>query len=138
MKRLAAVGVTMLTLGISLGVSGALAAGKYDGSLPLLCAPITILECGDDGACQRSTAEEVNIPQFVRVNVAAMTLSGADESGRTAPIKHLERLTGRIVIQGAQGERGWTVTIAEDTGKMSAVVAGAQEAFVIFGACTPL
>ena len=138
MRKLVAVGVAVWTLGIGLAAGGAGAAGKYDGSVPLLCAPITILECGEDGACQRSTAEEVNIPQFVRVNVGAMTLSAAEDTGRAAPIKHLERLNGRIVIQGAQGERGWTVAIAEDTGKMSAVVAGTQEAFVIFGACTPL
>ena len=111
------------------------AAGKYDGSAPLLCVPVWVTECGADGECQRVSAERVNLPQFLRVDVKAMMIREL-ETGRESPIKNVERANGRVILQGAQGERGWMLTIAEQTGKMSATVSADGEGFVIFGACT--
>ena len=58
------------------------------------------------------------------------------ETGRESPIKNVERANGKTILQGAQAERGWTLTIAEDTGKMSATVSTDGEGFIVFGACT--
>ena len=40
-----------------------------------------------------------------------------------------------MLLQGAEGDRGWTVVIHEDTGKMSGTVSADGEGFVIFGQC---
>jgi len=125
----------LLAIVLCLGVYAAEAAGKYDGSVPLLCVPISVTECGADGECKRATAERVNLPQFLRVDVKAMKVR-EQETGRESPIKNVERANGRVILQGAQGERGWTLTIAEETGKMSATVSADGEGFIIFGACT--
>jgi len=120
---------------LSLGAYTVEAAGKYDGSTPLLCVPISVTECETDGECRRVTAARVNLPQFLRVDVKGMKIRD-QETGRESPIKNVERANGRVILQGAQGERGWTLTIADDTGKMSATVSADGEGFIIFGACT--
>lgn len=115
-----------------------IAAATFDGSVPLLCAPIEIIECEVEGKWFSGTAESVNIPQFFKINIKKKMISAADESGRKTPIKHLEHNNGRIIMHGGQDGRGWTMVISEETGKMSATVSEDQVGFVIFGACTPL
>lgn len=113
-------------------------AAKFDGSVPLLCAPIEVTECGVEGECYHGTPESVNIPQFLKIDVKKKMISATDESGRKTPIKNLEHNNGRMIMHGGQDGRGWTMVISEETGKMSASVAGDQFGFVVFGACTPL
>ncbi|MGH8069115.1 MAG: hypothetical protein ACRERE_28535 [Candidatus Entotheonellia bacterium] len=62
----------------------------------------------------------------------------AIEEGRESPIGSLARVNGKLILQGVQGERGWTLMIAEDTGQMSATISGAVEGYIIFGSCTLL
>jgi len=112
-------------------------AAKYDGSVPLLCVPIEIIECGATGECFNSTAEDVNLPQFIKVDVKTKMLSAAEED-RKAEIKHLEHTNGRMIMHGGQEGRGWTLVISEETGKMSATISEDQAGFIIFGACTPM
>jgi len=112
------------------------AAGKYDGSAPLLCAAMTVTECEADGRCQQRSAERVNLPSLFRVDVKAMKVRNLEaEKGRESPIQSVGHANGKLVVNGADGERGWIVLIHEDTGKMSAVVSGDGEGFVIFGQC---
>ncbi len=119
-------------------VPGHVLAAKYDGSAPLLCAPIEIIECGAAGECLNSTAEEVNIPQFIKVDFKTKMLSAAEEGGNKAAIKHLEHTNGRMIMHGGQEGRGWTMVISEETGKMSATISEDQVGFIVFGACTPM
>ena len=116
---------------------GAAAAGKYDGSAPFLCVPITVNECGPEGDCKRVTAEKVNLPQFLKVDAKAQTVL-SEETGRTSPVRNIEHLDGNMILQGGQSGRGWTMTISESTGKMSVAITSHGEGFVVFGACTPL
>ena len=110
------------------------AAGKHDGSAPLLCVPIGVTECGAEGECKRGTPESVNLPQFFRVDLKAMTIR-SEEQKRESPIKTVEHMNGKLILQGTQGERGWTMLIDEDTGRLSATVTADGEGLVVFGAC---
>jgi len=47
-------------------------------------------------------------------------------------------VNGKLILQGVQGERGWTLMITEDSGQMSATITGAGEGYIIFGTCTQL
>ncbi len=114
-----------------------LAAVQYDGSVPLLCVPIQAIDCDAAEECLRGSADSVNIPQFLRINFKEKIISAVDKSGRKASIKTLEHIDGKLIIQGIQEGRGWTMIISEQTGKMSATVTDDQVGFVIFGACTP-
>ncbi len=116
-----------------------LAAGQFDGSVPLLCAVVRVIDCGVEGDCEQITPEIANIPQFLRIDFKKKEITATKESGRKekSEIKTLERVEGRIIMQGTGGSRGWTMVISEDTGKMSATASDEQSGFVVFGACTP-
>ena len=128
-----------LVLAVSGDVSGshtgADAAGKYDGSVPMLCVPTVVTECGADGECRRGTASSVNLPQFLKVDAKGHEGVSTKETGRESPIRNLEHLTGSIILQGGQNGRGWTMTISEETGRMSSAISSTDEGFIIFGAC---
>ena len=114
-----------------------LMAATYDGSVPLLCATVTVLECEETGECPRRTVESVNLPQFVKINTQQQTLSAVGQSETTTPIKRLEHLDGRLILQGGEAGRGWSLVITEETGKLSAAIVEDGGTFVIFGACIP-
>ena len=104
-----------------------------------------IVECQPGGKCQQVTAEEVGIPQFLKINFKEKIISAthADGNNRRTPIENLEKIDGKLIIQGAEdgieGVRdgvGWSLAIAEDTGKTVLTASGDEVGFVIFGACT--
>jgi hypothetical protein len=49
-----------------------------------------------------------------------------------------KRENGKLILQGIEDGRGWSLVIVEETGKMSATIAGDQVGFVVFGNCTTL
>lgn len=115
---------------------GSAAAGRFDGAAPLVCAAMTVSECLADGRCQRRNAERVNFPALFKVDVKAMKLwELGPEKARETAIRNLDRANNKMILSGAEGERGWTVLINEASGKMSATAAGDGEGFVIFGQC---
>ncbi|HMF50187.1 MAG TPA: hypothetical protein VK603_16155 [Candidatus Saccharimonadales bacterium] len=132
------IGALIASLG-AVANPAAAAGAKFDGSTPLLCVPIEITECDVGGKCYVGTAEEVNLPQFIRIDLKEKLLRGVGEAAdRTTPIDFLERENGRIVLHGGQKGRGWTAVISEETGKLSATISDEGTAFIIFGACTAL
>jgi len=134
MKVLGPVSMLVLAMGVCVTTGDARAAGKFDGSVPMLCSPTIVTECGAEGDCQRRTAASVNLPQFLKVDVKAMKVQ-SEETGRDSPIRNVEHQDGNLIIQGGQNGRGWTMTISEDRGLMSGAVTAAGEGFVLFGAC---
>src|SRR5262245_12005559 len=113
----------------------ATAAGKFDGSAPMLCVPVMISECRLEGECRRVTAESVNLPQFMKVDAKTQKVY-SDEAGRASPVTAVEHVDGNLVLEGAQAGRGWTMTISEETGKMSLAISSSGEGWVGFGHCT--
>ena len=78
----------------------------------------------------------MNFPALFKVDVKAMKARNLEaEQGRESSIRNVDRVNGKIILSGAEGERGWTVLINEASGKMSATAAGDGEGFVIFGQC---
>jgi hypothetical protein len=112
-------------------------AGNFDGSRTLLCALIELYECASNEGCERTTAEAVNLPQFLTINVEKKQISGATAGGtdRKTAIERVERVNGRLILQGGEEGRGWSISINEQTGKMVGTVSGEEAGFVIFGAC---
>ena len=136
MKVFASAAAVLGVMAICLAPYRADAAGKYDGSAPLLCAATTVTECAAEGKCQRRSAESVNLQSLFRVDAKTMKVRNLEiEKGRESPIQSVGHANGKLILNGADGERGWIVLIHEDTGKMSAVVSGDGEGFVVFGQC---
>jgi hypothetical protein len=104
-----------------------------------------LVECLPGGKCQQVTAEEVGIPNFLRIDFQKEKLSAtfADGSKKRPTINNLEKIDGKVILQGAEdgieGVRdglGWSLSIAEENGKMVLTASGDAVAFVMFGACT--
>ena len=115
-----------------------IAAADFDGSRPLLCATIETFECGFGIECRRGTAQSVNLPQFLKIDFKEKKISGTRESGEvlTTKIENMERSDGKLVLQGTQNNKGWSMLINEATGKMTITASDDQVGFVVFGACT--
>jgi hypothetical protein len=108
-------------------------AADFDGTRPFICAVIDANDCALGIACIHELAQDVNLPQFIKVDFGAKTISAR---GRTAPIQSTSRSSGMLVIQGVQEKRAYSITVAEETGSFVGTVAGDGEAFAVFGACT--
>ena len=134
-----------LYLCAALGCSSA-AANVFDGSEPLICALMDIAECLPGGECERVSAESVNAPRFFRIDFSANQMTTTREAGdaKTSPIERMESLDEKLFLQGVEdggeGVRdglGWSLAIAQDSGKMVMTASGDEVGFVAFGACTP-
>jgi hypothetical protein len=114
-----------------------IAAADFDGSKPLLCATVETLECGSGIKCQWGTAQSINLPQFLKIDFKEKKISGTRESGEvlTTEIENMERSDGKLVLQGTQNNKGWSMLINEATGKMTITVTDDQVGFMVFGAC---
>jgi hypothetical protein len=118
-----------------------LIATGLDDSNPLLCATIDAIECdGRSSECQAGTAETVNLAQFVRIDLKGKKIEAVRQGGKrlSSKIMNHKREDGKLILQGIEGGRGWSLVIGEETGKMSATIAGDQVGFVVFGNCTML
>ncbi|MGH7355627.1 MAG: hypothetical protein ACRELS_13750 [Candidatus Rokuibacteriota bacterium] len=136
MKKCVSVGVVIvLAVAFAPASRPVSAQQKLDGSVPILCAAMEVLECDAGGECQRRGAEAANLPPFLKIDFKAKTIATVDGS-RNAPIHNVERVDGQVVLHGGQEGRGWSAVITSATGKLSASVVVAGGAFVIFGACT--
>ena len=104
----------------------------------LICSVIKAIECGLESTCFEGTAESVDLPQFIKVDKKKKLISTTKSSKekKESQIKNLEKIDGKIFIQGVENGRAWSMIIEEASGKMSATVAEERVGFVIFGACT--
>jgi len=122
-------------------------AGDYDGSKPLICASMDVMECTPGNSCQEVSTDAVDAPQFFKLDVGKKKIVSMRSGGaeRSSKIKHSDKIEEKLILQGAEEGRegirdglGWTMSIAQDSGAMILTASGDGAAFVIFGACTPL
>jgi hypothetical protein len=131
MKRLH---IHLMAVVLGLGAMNVIAA-DFDGSKPLICSAIEANDCALGVGCEKGLAEDVNVPQFIRLDFSNKVMGAV---GRTSKMLNQTRAGGMLTIQGIEGSRAFSITISESNGKLVGAIAGDQEAFVIFGACTPL
>jgi hypothetical protein len=132
--------MTALRIGSSLllllaATVNASAAPPYDGTKPMQCAIETVMVCSDPSVCVRGTAQTVNLPQVLNVDVGKKLISGA-ATGRTIKIAWVSRQSGRLLVGGSELGGGWTMAVVEDTGVMSSAVIVRTGGFILFGNCT--
>jgi hypothetical protein len=133
-------------LGLILGgVVTAAAYASVDGSEPVICAAVEIMECVPNNGCQRISAREAGIPRFLQIDFAGQQITRTKSSGDeiTSAIERSEMVDGRLILQGAEDGLegvpdgiGWSLSIDEVSGDMVLTGSGADAGFVIFGACT--
>ena len=135
MKRIPAIALALAVL----LASAPLAADDLTGADSLLCTAVQVTVCTANGECQVAPPWELNVPQFIKVDLKDKKLGTTEASGenRTTPIKNLEREDGLIFLQGVENGRAFSFVIAEDTGMASIAVARDGLTVAVFGACTP-
>lgn len=118
----------------------ALRADDLTGAERLLCTAVQTTVCSSEGTCSTEPPWNLNIPQFIEVDLKEKTLSTTAASGenRSTPIKNVEREAGLIYLQGVEDERAFSFVIAEADGMASIAVARDGLTVSVFGACTPM
>lgn len=125
-----------LVIGISpLLATAAALAGNFDGSKPLICAPVASMDCIRGDNCLAGLPEDVGAPTFMRLDFAKKTVIGPKV---TSDIILLDKADGQLLLQGREAGFGWTMVVDEQNGQMTVTLASRTGAFVLFGACTPL
>jgi hypothetical protein len=136
MKKLQAAGLSAMLACLVLAPPAS-AAGKYDGSKPLLCAVTAVSECTADGKCERSAPQAGNnLPAFLRVDLKGRLLTDNDGSGRKTEIKASSIVDGQLMLQGGENGKGWTMVIGSETGRWGGSVVEDDGLFAVFGSCT--
>ena len=122
-------------------------AAALEVSSPFICASNEVFECDRGADCQRTTPEAIDAPALLLVDTERNEIRPLPqrEAGPTSTIERKERVDNKLIMQGAEDGRegvrdglGWTLSVAEDTGRMVLTASGEDVGFVIFGVCTAL
>ena len=115
------------------------AEGLFDGTQPLLCVASEAFDCSGDADCVETSPEGLSIPDLMRVDPSAKTISALDVEQRdqSSAIGSVKVVDGRLVLSGSEGEgRGWTLAIQQNTGDSVLTVNDATTGLIVFGECT--
>jgi hypothetical protein len=106
----------------------------------ILCSASSVTMCWSDGDCESGSPAEVNVPQFIQIDLKGRRLSTTPASGenRSTEILNLKRGEGHIILQGYENGRAFSFVIEEATGSVSVAVAAGGRSVAVFGACTPM
>jgi hypothetical protein len=107
--------VLYIVAALALMTSGAAAAGDFDGSKLLICAPVEAMDCVPGEGCSKERPEDVGAPNFLRIDFANKVIVGPKQ---TTPILLL--------------------VLDQESGMMTVTLVNREAAFVLFGPCTPL
>lgn len=123
-----------------LALPAAAAADDLSGEPMILCTAVQVTLCTDDGTCIAENPWNLNVPQFIEINLKDKRMSTTKASGenRSTPIRTLEREGGQIFLQGVEAGRAFSFVIDEKTGLASIAVAREGKTVSVFGACTPM
>ena len=113
-------------------------AGEFDGKKPFVCTLVDIASCVPGHECARENADAIGVPHFFTIDVAKAQVGETSPNGsigRTSKIDRIEHPPGALLLSGVEGDRGWSASIGEDSGKLSLAVVGDRVSFVVFGDC---
>ena len=114
---------------------GAAAAGDFDGSKLLICAPVEAMDCVPGEGCSKERPEDVGAPNFLRIDFANKVIVGPKQ---TTPILLMDKSDNQLLLQGKELGYAWTLVLDQESGTMTVTLVNREAAFVLFGPCTPL
>jgi hypothetical protein len=116
-------------------VATSVLAADFDGSKPLICAPVSAIDCMRGDECLSGLPEDIGAPAFMRLDFAKKTVTGPKS---VSPILLQEKTAEQLLLQGREGPFGWTMSLDLESGDMSLSLMSNKAAYVLFGSCTPL
>jgi hypothetical protein len=104
----------------------------------IICSPADVKLCFENGECFDTNPWEVDIPEFLVIDLKKKTISTTRVSGqdRSTTFTALERNNGMLVMQGIESGRAFSFVVEEMTGILTASVARDGVSMSVFGACT--
>jgi hypothetical protein len=133
-------GVMGLIVAAAVASSPIATADDLTGQDRILCTAVEVTRCMESGSCTSELPWNLNIPQFIEIDLKAKTFSTTKASGenRATAIRTLLREEGLLVLQGFEAGRAFSFVIHEPSGMASVAVARDGLTVSIFGACTPM
>ena len=120
----------------ALGAAAA-AANPLIGKDSFICTAWHAMSCSTADACKSTEAWQLNIPDFVKVDLDARsigTLPG-DEDSRSTQIESVARRDGKVFMNGSQEDRGFTWVINEESGEGTLSIASDTTVIALFTVC---
>ena len=117
-----------------------LAADDLGGRDAFLCAVLEVSRCAPEEGCARVELADLNIPDFVEIDLAAKLIRTTEASGenRSTPILGVTRQERTVFLQGVEKGRAWSFVLDEESGRLTAAVAREELSVNAFATCTPL
>lgn len=115
-------------------------ADDLTGAKSLLCSSLEVSACESTYGCESGPATDWKVPGFVEIDLATRTLRTTKASGeaRSTVASVVDRKDGRILLQGMENGRAFSLLIRESDGTMTVAVAREEITVSVFGVCTPL
>ena len=120
---------------LAMAFGAAAVAGDFDGSKPLICAPVEALDCISGEGCEKGIPDDVGAPAFMRIDFDRKIIVGPK---RSSPIAAMEKEQQQILLQGTELGMAWSMALNTESGKMVTTFSSRDGAYVLFGSCTPL
>lgn len=123
---------------IALMTCSAANADDVTGSDRILCSVSTQMLCVEDGECFPMSVLDLDVPQFIVIDVKKGTIksTAASGDGRENKVANLVRENGRTFLQGIEDNRAFSILIEDDLGRLTGAVARDGITVSVFGACT--
>jgi hypothetical protein len=109
-------------------------AGDFDGSKPLICAPVVVMDCVVDEGCTKGTPSDMGAPAFMRIDFAKKLVIGPK---RVTPIMFIDKNEKQVLLQGHELGFGWTMVVDAE-GRLITSMIDHSGAFLMYGSCTTL
>lgn len=105
-----------------------------------LCAVLEASRCAPEEGCARVALVDLNVPDFVEVDLTAKLVRTTAASGenRSTAILSAVRQEQSIFLQGVEKGRAWSFVLDEESGRLTAAVAREELSVNAFAVCTPL
>ncbi|MEX3896930.1 hypothetical protein FSB08_13345 [Paraburkholderia sp. JPY432] len=110
-------------------------AADFDGSKRLMCATIDAHACDPGIACTRALPADLGLPKFLTLDFDKRAVVGP---AHTTPMLSVTKEADQLVMLGNEMGFGWTLAVDSTDGEMTLMIANRNDAFVLFGNCTPL
>lgn len=119
-------------------VGGLAQAENVEGVDKIVCAATQVQICIEDDTCYSATPFELDIPDFVVIDVSKKTISTtkASNQNRSTKFSSVTKDAGLIYLQGMEGGRAFSFVIHEASGRMTVAVSRDGLSVSVFGACT--
>ena len=104
----------------------------------ILCSMSKLMLCVEDGACFPLSVLDVDIPQFLVVDLKKKTITPTEASSddRVSKVENLVRDNGRTFLQGVENDGAYSILIEDDLGRFTGSISRDGITVSVFGACT--